>query len=169
MGFWVTCGVKMMSICHGWGWQPPQPLLPASILDMYKVFEYNDVLTMGIRSSLKHLYPHYLAQILGFWVTFWSQNDVITSWLRLPATSNCFLHPSLTYTKCLSTLICCPWAYGSSLKQLYLNWLRFWGTWSLKLSKDGITSWLRLTATSNCFPDPQQTYKKCLSTLMCCP
>ncbi len=24
LGFWVTCGVKMMSLCHGWGWQPPQ-------------------------------------------------------------------------------------------------------------------------------------------------
>ena len=23
-GFWVTCGVKMMSLCHGWGWHPPQ-------------------------------------------------------------------------------------------------------------------------------------------------
>ncbi len=21
---WVTCGVKMMSLCHDWGWQPPQ-------------------------------------------------------------------------------------------------------------------------------------------------
>ncbi len=24
MGFWVTCGVKMMWLCHGWGWQQPQ-------------------------------------------------------------------------------------------------------------------------------------------------
>ncbi len=24
LGFWVTCGVKMMSLRHGWGWQPPQ-------------------------------------------------------------------------------------------------------------------------------------------------
>ncbi len=22
--FWVTCGVKMMWLCHGWGWQSPQ-------------------------------------------------------------------------------------------------------------------------------------------------
>ena len=22
--FWVTCGVNMMWLCHGWGWQPPQ-------------------------------------------------------------------------------------------------------------------------------------------------
>ena len=24
LGLWVTCGVKMMSIRHGWGWQQPQ-------------------------------------------------------------------------------------------------------------------------------------------------
>ncbi len=24
LGFWVTCGVKMMWLCYGWGWQPPQ-------------------------------------------------------------------------------------------------------------------------------------------------
>jgi hypothetical protein len=24
LGFWVTCGVNMMWLCHGWGWQPPQ-------------------------------------------------------------------------------------------------------------------------------------------------
>jgi hypothetical protein len=23
-GFWVTCGVKMISLHHGWGWPPPQ-------------------------------------------------------------------------------------------------------------------------------------------------
>ncbi len=34
LGFWVTCGVKMMSLCHGWDWQPHLKLLPASILDI---------------------------------------------------------------------------------------------------------------------------------------
>ena len=24
LGFWVMCGVKMMWLCHGWGWPPPQ-------------------------------------------------------------------------------------------------------------------------------------------------
>jgi hypothetical protein len=40
----------------------------------------------------------------------WTQNDVMMSCLRLTANSNCFPHPSLTFTKCLSTLICCPYA-----------------------------------------------------------
>ncbi len=68
---------------------------------------------------------------------FCSQNDVITSWLRLAATSNCFLHPHYTYTKCLSTLICCPWAYSSSLKELYATYLGqilwFWVTCGIKM------------------------------------
>ncbi len=24
LGLWVTCGVNMMWLCHGWGWQSPQ-------------------------------------------------------------------------------------------------------------------------------------------------
>ncbi len=66
-----------------------------------------------------------------------SQNDVITSWLRLTATSNCFPYPHEIYTKCLSTLICCPWAYDSSLKQLYSHYLGqilgFWVTCGIKM------------------------------------
>jgi hypothetical protein len=111
LGLWVTCGVNMMWLCHGWGWQPPhtashihirhiqsvwanwyavhsnmvaalhsytQPtllrfwgsgslveskwcdyvmveadshlkLLPTSILDIYKVFEHIDMLSIGIQ------------------------------------------------------------------------------------------------------------------------
>jgi hypothetical protein len=54
------------------------------------------------------------------------------SWLRLSATSNCFPHPYYANTTCLSTLICCPLAYSSSLTQLYPHYLdqilRFWVT-----------------------------------------
>ncbi len=44
-------------------------LLPASTLGIYKVFEHIDMLSMGIGSSLKQLYQHYLGQMWGFWVT----------------------------------------------------------------------------------------------------
>jgi hypothetical protein len=44
-------------------------LLPLSILDICKVFEHIDMLSMGIVAVL-HSYPTYLAQILGFWVTY---------------------------------------------------------------------------------------------------
>ncbi len=46
-GYVVTCGVKMMSFGHGWGWQPPQTV-PPSILDKYKVFKPIDMLSKGI-------------------------------------------------------------------------------------------------------------------------
>ncbi len=170
-GVWVTCGVKMMWLCHGWGWQPPQTashihirhiqsiwahwytlhwhmvaalhifthptlrqfwgsgslaeskwcdyvmvkadghlkLLPTSILDMYKVFEHIDMLSLGIQYQPYTVIPTLLlGSDFGVLGHLWSQNDAIMSWLRLTATSNCFPPPYWTYTKCLSTLICCP-------------------------------------------------------------
>jgi hypothetical protein len=63
------------------------------------------------------------------------------SWLRLTATSNCFPHPYYTSTTCLSTLICCPWAYGSCRTQLYPHYLAqvlgYWVTCEVKMM------WLR--------------------------
>jgi hypothetical protein len=44
-------------------------LLPISILDIYNVFEHINMLSMGIEYQHTQLYPPYLAQILGFWVT----------------------------------------------------------------------------------------------------
>ncbi len=67
----------------------------------------------------------------------WSQNAVITSWFRLTATSNCFPHPQKTYTMCLSTLICYPWAKGGSHTQLYPQYFAhifgFWVTCGVKM------------------------------------
>ena len=63
------------------------------------------------------------------WLRFrLSQNDGLMSLLGMTTTSNCFPNPHETYTMCLSTLIWCPWAYGSSLKKLYPQYLAqvFW-------------------------------------------
>jgi hypothetical protein len=68
-------------------------LLPASILDMYKVFGHIDMLSIGIWYQPYTFIPTLLGSnfwALGHW---WSQNDVIMSSLRLTATSNCFPHP----------------------------------------------------------------------------
>ncbi len=65
--------------------------------------------------------------------------------------------------KCLSTLICCPLAYISSLTQLYPPYLDqilvVLGNlmWS---QNDVIMSRSKLTATSNCFLHPHETLKK---------
>ena len=117
-GFWVTCGVKMMSLRQGWGWQPPQTASHIQ-LDIYKVFEHIDMLSISIHHQPNSVLLTLLGSDCGVLGHLWGQNDVITPRLRLTATSNCLPHPYKTYTKCLSTLICCPSAYNSSLTQFY--------------------------------------------------
>jgi hypothetical protein len=71
-------------------------LLPTSILDIYKVFEHIDMLSTGIQYQPYTVLPTVIGSDFGvvghLWL--WSQKDVITSWLRLTNTLNCFLHPS---------------------------------------------------------------------------
>jgi hypothetical protein len=68
-------------------------LLPISILDIYKVFEHIDTLLIGIKYQPYTVIPIQLGKDFGILGHLWSQNDVIMSWLRLTATSNCSLHP----------------------------------------------------------------------------
>ncbi len=68
-------------------------VLPTSILDTYNVIEHIDMLSMGIQYHLYTVIPTTLGSDFGFLGHFWSQNDVIMSWLRLTATLNCFPHP----------------------------------------------------------------------------
>ena len=99
-----------------------------------------------------------------------SPSDVVMSWLRLQTCLECIPHPCHMSTKCLSTLICCGWAYGCALTLLPIllgsYFVVLCHLWS---QHDVIMSWLRLTDTSNWFPHPYYTYTKCLSTLICCP
>ncbi len=154
LGFWVTCGVKMMWLCHDWGLQPPQTashihighiqsdwahryaihehrvsalhsythptwvrfwgsgslveskwcdyvmveadshlkLLPISTLDMYKLFEHIDMLSIGIWVQPYTVIPTLLGSDFGVHGNLWSQTDAFLSWLMLAATSNCFPH-----------------------------------------------------------------------------
>ncbi len=155
LGLWVTCVVKMMSFCRGWGWQPPQTashihirhiqndwvhwyavhchrvaalhsythsnwirsggsgslvestwchydmveadshlkLLPTSKLDIYKVFEHIDMLSIVMEYQPYTVTSTVIGFDFGVLGHLRSQNDVIMSWLRLTATSNCFPHP----------------------------------------------------------------------------
>ena len=138
LGFWVTCGVKMMSTRHGWGWQPPQTAFLIHIIHIqsawahwYAVHWYTAAALYSYTNSTS------LGSDFGLLGHLWSQNDVIMSRLRLTATSNCFPHPYYTYTKCLSTLICCAWTTSSSLTQLYPSYLDqilgFWVTCGVKM------------------------------------
>ena len=68
-------------------------LLPTSMVDIYKVFEHIDMLSIGIWRQPNTVTPSLLGPDIGVLGHFWSQNDVIMSWLRLTATSNCLPHP----------------------------------------------------------------------------
>jgi hypothetical protein len=68
-------------------------LLPSSILDIYKMFEHIDILSMGIQYQPYTVLPTLLGSDFGVLGHLWSQNDVIMSWLRLIATSTYFPHP----------------------------------------------------------------------------
>jgi len=106
-------------------------LLSTSILDIYKVFEHIDMLSIGNSSSLPQLCSPWFAKILGFWLGYlWSQNDIITSWLRLTA-------PPQTASTIHIRHIQSVWAhryaanqqYSSSLTQFYTSYSSIW-IWS---------------------------------------
>jgi hypothetical protein len=63
-----------------------------SILDIYKVFEHIDMLSIGMQDLPYTVIPTLLGSDFGVRGQMWSQNDVIMSCLRLTPTSNCFPH-----------------------------------------------------------------------------
>ncbi len=67
-------------------------LLPTSILVIYKVFEYIDMLSIVIEYQPYRVIPTLLGSDVGA-LGHLQSHDVIMSWLRLTATSNCFPHP----------------------------------------------------------------------------
>jgi hypothetical protein len=68
-------------------------LLPTSILDIHNVIDHIDMLSMGIEYQPYTVIPTLLGSDFGVLGHLRSQNDVIMSWLRLTATSNCFPYP----------------------------------------------------------------------------
>jgi hypothetical protein len=111
---------------------------------------------------------------LRFWVLvlghLWSQNDVIASWLRLRARTSTDFPIHIRHIQSV-------WAHWYAVHWHTVAALHS-NTHPMSLGSDfGVLghlwsqndvnmSWLRLTATSNCFPHPYYTYTKCLSTLM---
>jgi hypothetical protein len=61
-------------------------LLPAPILDIYKIFGHIDMLSMGLQYQPYTVTPTLLGSNFGVLGHLWSQNVVSTSWLRLTAT-----------------------------------------------------------------------------------
>jgi hypothetical protein len=111
MGYGRAC---MMLRCHGWGCNPHW-LHPPSILDVYKVFKHLEMLWRGIwvrTYAVLHVQVGVNFRKNGEWPRLY---DVAVSWLWLQTPKDCIPHPCWMYTKCLSTLRCCGWAYGTPL------------------------------------------------------
>ena len=80
---------------------------------IYKVFYQLGMLWMGI----SWVHPNAVIRVQvgvsfrknGVWPRLY---DVVVSFLRLQTPIDCIPHPYWIYTKCLSTLRCCGWAYG---------------------------------------------------------
>ncbi len=129
LGYWVTCGVKMMSLFHGWGWQPPQTASHIHIRHLQSVWAHWYAVhwhTVAALHSFTH--PTWL-RIWGRWSLMVSKWCILSR-LILTATSNCFPHPYWTYTTWLSILICYPWACSIIFTQLYPPYLaQILGLW----------------------------------------
>ncbi len=150
---WGTCGMEMMWLHHGWGWYPLQTASHIHIRHIKCVW------AIGIWSQGHMDAPlyHYTSKVgPRFWNLghLWSENDAITSWLRLTSTSDCFPHPYTTYKMCLRYYFAVSRAYGCTFILLYSklapDFKCLGHLWS---GNDAITWWLRLICTSDCFPN----------------
>ncbi len=81
--------------CHNIMFEADVHLRPlhTSILDIYKVFETLVCCLKGIWLHPYTVTPSKLAPDLGSQVHLRSENDAITSCLRMISTSDCFIHP----------------------------------------------------------------------------
>ncbi len=87
----------------------------------------------------------------GVWPSLY---DVVRSWLRLQTPIDCIPHPYCMYTKCLSNLRWCGWAYGCTLMPYHMcaggvNFRKI-GVWPSLY--DVAVSWLRLQTPIDCIP-----------------
>ncbi len=63
LGFWLTCGVKTISLYHGWGWQPSHTA-PALTLVIYKLF--NTLTAISVLAGAKPVL--FVRNVLNFYV-----------------------------------------------------------------------------------------------------
>ena len=105
-------------------------ILHTLILNIYKVLE---PLLCCLKGICVHPYTNPLTKLspeLGILDHLWSENDAITSCLRLISTSHHFINPYETYPKCLSHWYAVSRAYGCTLMPLYWpNWPQIWEFW----------------------------------------
>ncbi len=135
LGVWVTCGVKILSLCHGWGWQTPQSASHTIIRHIHSFWAHSYAVN-GLTAAALNRYTHYLGQI-------WGSGSLVESkychYIMFEANRHLKLLPTpfLDIYRVFEHIDICRWAYGSSLKQLYPQYLAqilgFWVTWGVKI------------------------------------
>jgi hypothetical protein len=117
MGYGRAC---MMLRCHGWGCKPPLTASHIHIGCRKSVVAPWD----AVDGLWVHPYTVTPVQVgvdfreIGAWR---SQSEFVVSCLlllRLQNPIDCIPQPWHMYAKCMSTLICCGWAYGYTLMPL---------------------------------------------------
>ena len=94
LGFWVACGVKMLSQHHGWGWQPTQTASYINIRHIQSVWaQWYAVHRHMVAASHSNTHPTSCLSFGGSSGSFVESKWCHLSWLGLTATSNCFPHP----------------------------------------------------------------------------
>ncbi len=93
LGLQVTCGVKMMWLYHGWGWQPPQTASQIHIRHIQSVWAHWFAVHMHMVAAL-HRYTH------PTWLRFWGSGSLVESkW------SDCVMVKADSHLKLLPTSI----------------------------------------------------------------
>ncbi len=145
----------MMSLHHGWGWQPPQTAFHLHFRYMQSVCSHGYAVH-GHKVAAIHSYPHYLAQILGFWVTSGvKMMSLRHGWGWQPPQTASHIH-----LRHIQTVWTHPYAiHGhmtvASNSNNHFTWVIFWGSWSYVESK-----WCHYVIVkadshlNHCFPHP---------------
>jgi hypothetical protein len=115
------------NICCGWGYGAFIMLLPPHLWD--QIWKSGEIMDLC-----------------------WVSNDTIMQWLRLSSRMEWFPHPLETYTRWLTSIICCGWGYGAPTMLLPPHLRdRIWKVgWKIMdhcwVSNDTIMQWLRLSS-----------------------
>ncbi len=105
--------------------------------------------------------------------SFLASNELIIQWLRLQTHMEWSPHPLHTYTRCLSSFICCGWEDWISimllLQSLLSHVFEFGKILGESPAPNGVMmQWLRLQTHMEWSPHPLHTYARCLTSLICC-
>ncbi len=147
LGFWLTCGVKMMSSCHGWGWKPPQTACCVCIENIHSVWAHWFAVHghMAVASN-----SHSHTTWLRFWGSGslvepkWCRNIIVEadSQLKLLTTSTIHMQSVWVHEYAVQGHM----AVASNC-YTHTTWLRCWGSGSLVESK--LCHYVMVEADSN--------------------